>query len=233
MRTRLTLLALLLASPAAAALDLLPTTLQLPADGGHTALWLYNPGPGRWQGQVRILAWEQQADAERLRPSDQIVASPVQLDLPPGARQRIWLLPRLPSPVASERAYRVVLAPSAPGLPRYSLPLFRGHAAPLAQPRLRSEVDPGPSHPTLRLANTGTLHARLHDLAFVADDGQRLVLLPGLAGYVLAGQERHWALPAHARGYAGGHFQARLQDGRVVELSTPDPAIAASAPSGL
>ncbi|KAG1173121.1 hypothetical protein G6F35_016789 [Rhizopus arrhizus] len=50
MRALLTLLALLLA-PSAAALDLLPTTLQLPADGGHTALWLYNPGPGRWQGQ--------------------------------------------------------------------------------------------------------------------------------------------------------------------------------------
>ena len=47
MRTLLALLALLLA-PSAAALDLLPTTLQLPADGGHTALWLYNPGPGRW-----------------------------------------------------------------------------------------------------------------------------------------------------------------------------------------
>ena len=54
-----------------------------------------------------------------------------------------------------------------------------------------------------------------------------------LAGYLLAGRERRWALPAHADGYAGGHFQARLQDGRVVDLAAPDPAIAASAPSGV
>ncbi|MDQ7296212.1 molecular chaperone, partial [Stenotrophomonas sp. Sm0041] len=40
-------------------------------------------------------------------------------------------------------------------------------------------------------------------------------------------------LPAHPDGYAGGHFQALLQDGRVVDLVAPDPAIAASAPSGL
>ncbi|HEL4238828.1 TPA: molecular chaperone [Stenotrophomonas maltophilia] len=232
MRALLTLLAMLLALPAAA-LDLLPTTLQLPAEGGHGELWLYNPGPGHWQGEVRILTWKQQADAETLRPSDQILASPTRLDIPPGIRQRIWLLPRQPAPVATERAYRVVLAPGAPGLARYSLPLFRGNSGPLAQPRLHAGIEPHPSHPSLRLSNTGTLHARLNDLAYITSDGQRTLLLPGLAGYLLAGHERRWALPARADGYAGGHFQARLQDGRVVDLTAPDPAIAASAPSGL
>ncbi|MFV7513686.1 molecular chaperone [Stenotrophomonas geniculata] len=232
MRTLLSLLVLLLALPASA-LDLVPTTLQLPAEGGHSELWLYNPGPGRWQGEVRILAWEQQADAEKLRPSDQILASPARLDLPPGTRQRIWLLPRDRSPIAVEQAYRVLLAPTEPDLPRYSLPLFRGHAVPLAWPELHAGIEPGTSHPFLRLSNAGTVHARLHDLAFVADDGRRTLLLPGLAGYLLAGRERRWALPAHANGYARGHFQARLQDGHVVDLTVPDPAIAASAPSGL
>ncbi|WP_294987749.1 molecular chaperone [uncultured Stenotrophomonas sp.] len=232
MRMLLTLLALLLALPAAA-LDLLPTTLQLPAEGGRSELWLYNPGPGRWQGQVRILAWEQQADAEILRPSDRIVASPTRLDLPPGTRQRVWLLPRQPTAVAGEQAYRIVLAPATPDLPRYSLPLFRGQSAPSAQPRLQAGIERNPSQPYLRLSNTGSLHARLHDLAFIASDGRRTLLLPGLAGYLLAGHERRWALPAQADGYASGHFQARLQDGRVVELASPDPAIAASAASGL
>ncbi|MBA0429528.1 MULTISPECIES: molecular chaperone [Stenotrophomonas] len=232
MRILLSLLALLLALPAAA-LDLVPTTLQLPAEGGHGELWLYNPGPHRWQGQVRILAWEQQTDAEELRASDQVLASPTRLDIPPGTRQRIWLLPRQPTPVAAEQAYRVVLAPSIPGLPRYSLPLFRGKPGPLAQPRLRAWTEFKPSQPSLRLSNTGTLHARLQDLTFVANDGRRTVLLPGLAGYVLAGRERHWALPARADGYIDGHFQARLPDGRMIDLTAPDPAIAASAPSGL
>ncbi len=82
MRLLLPLLGLLLALPAAA-LELMPTTLQLPAEGGHAELWLHNPGPSRWQGQVHILAWEQHPDAEVLRPSDQILASPTQLDLAP------------------------------------------------------------------------------------------------------------------------------------------------------
>ncbi|WP_164136388.1 fimbrial biogenesis chaperone [Stenotrophomonas maltophilia] len=232
MRGLPTLLAMLLAFPAAA-LDLLPTTLQLPAEGGQGELWLYNPGPGRWQGRVQILAWEQLTDAEVLRPTDQVVASPTQLDIPPGIRQRIWLLPRQPAPAVGEQAYRIVLAPTTPGLQRYSLPLFRGHATPMAQPRLQAWIEAGQSHSVLRMNNAGTLHARLNDLAYITSDGRRTLLLPGLAGYLLAGRERRWALPAHAGGYAGGHFQARLQDGRVVDLAASDPAIAASAPSGL
>ncbi len=92
MRALLILLGLLLAQPSAA-LELLPTTLQLPAEGGRAELWLRNPGPGRWQGQVQVLAWEQQLDAERLQPSDRIRVSPARLDLPPGSTQRVWLLP--------------------------------------------------------------------------------------------------------------------------------------------
>ncbi|HGM7319282.1 TPA: molecular chaperone [Stenotrophomonas maltophilia] len=232
MRLLLPLLALLLAWPAVA-LELMPTTLQLPAEAGHAELWLHNPGPDRWQGQVRILAWEQQPDAELLRPSDQILASPTQLDLAPGARQRIWLLPRQPTPVAGEQAYRIVLVPGQPGLPRYSLPLFRGQPAPMAQPRLHARIELDPSQPILRLNNTGTVHARLHDLSFITGDGRRSLLLPGLAGYILPGHERRWALPARTQGYTGGRFLARLQDGREVELAVPDPAIAASASSGL
>ncbi|KRG48898.1 fimbrial biogenesis chaperone [Stenotrophomonas beteli] len=232
MRTALILLASLLAMPAAA-LDLSPTTLQLPVEGGRTELWLYNPGPGHWRGQVRVLAWEQQVDAERLRPTRQILASPVQLDLAAGARQRVWLLPGRPEAASVEQAYRIVLEPSQAGLPRYSLPLFRGQAAPQAQPRVQARIDSGASQPYLRLSNIGPLHARLHDLVFVADDGQRTLLLPGLAGYLLAGHERRWALPARPDGYHGGRFHARLQDGRQVDLTAPDPTIATSAPSGL
>lgn len=232
MRTLLILLALLLAQPATA-LELLPTTLQLPAEGGRAELWLHNPGPGRWQGQVQVLAWDQQLDAERLHPSDQVRVSPARLDLAPGSTQRVWLLPGDPAAVVGEQAYRIVLAPALPGLPRYSLPLFRGPVGPALQARLLGRVETQGSQAILRLSNSGTLHSRLHDLRFITADGQSSLLLGGLAGYVLAGHERRWLLPARADGYAGGHFQARLQDGREVDLAASDPAIAASAPSGL
>jgi len=232
MRALLILLALLLALPAAA-LELLPTTLQLPAQGGSAELWLHNPGPGRWQGQVQVLAWDQQLDAARLHPSDQIRVSPARLDLAPGSTQRVWLLPGDPAAAAAEQAYRVVLAPTLPGLPRYSLPLFRGPAGPALQARRLGRVEAHGSLAVLRLSNAGTLHGRLHDLRFITADGQATLLTAGLAGYILAGHERRWPLPARADGYAGGRFQARLQDGREVDLAASDPAIAADAPSGL
>lgn len=232
MRALLLLLALLLALPAAA-LDLLPTTLQLPAEGGRAELWLHNPGPGRWQGRVQVLAWDQQLDAERLHPSDQIRVSPAQLDLAPGGTQRVWLLPGDPVPATAEQAYRIVLAPALPGVPRYSLPLFRGPATPPRQAVVQGRLEAYASQTTLRLGNSGNLHARLHDLRFVTADGRSSLLLPGLAGYILAGHDRRWPLPARADGYAGGRFQARLQDGRDIDLVTPAPAIAARARDGL
>jgi hypothetical protein len=94
-----------------------------------------------------------------LRPTDQVLASPTLLDILPGVRQRIWLLPGQPASAVGEQAYRVVLAPTTPGLPRYSLPLFRGHATPMAHRRLHAGIEPGQSHTFLRLSNTGTLHA--------------------------------------------------------------------------
>lgn len=232
MRALLILLGLLLAQPSAA-LELLPTTLQLPAEGGRAELWLRNPGPGRWQGQVQVLAWEQQLDAERLQPSDRIRISPARLDLAPGSTQRVWLLPGGPPASVGEQAYRIVLAPALPGLPRYSLPLFRGPAAPALHARLQARVEALGPQAMLRLSNSSTLHGRLHDLRFIAADGQSSLLVAGLAGYILAGHERRWPLPARPDGYVGGHFRARLQDGREVDLAASDPAIAADAPSGL
>lgn len=215
------------------ALDLMPTTLRLPAAQGRSELWLHNPGPGHWRGQVQIWAWDQQPGAEHLQRSAQVLASPTLLDLPAGARQRVWLLPASSMPVAAEQALRIILAPAEPTMPRYSLPLFRGEPADPAPPCLQAEVAANGSQLMLRLLNGGTAHARLSDLAYEAADGHRSLLLPGLAGYVLASRQRQWQLPPRADGYAGGRFRARLQDGAEVVLAASTATIAASQPSGL
>lgn len=215
------------------ALDLMPTTLRLPAAQGRSELWLHNPGPGHWRGQVQIWAWDQQPGAEHLQRSAQVLASPTLLDLPAGARQRVWLLPASSMPVAAEQAFRIILAPAEPTMPRYSLPLFRGEPADPAPPCLQAEVVANGSQLMLRLLNGGSAHARLSDLAYEAADGHRSLLLPGLAGYVLASRQRQWQLPPRADGYAGGRFRARLQDGEEVVLAASTTAIAASQPSGL
>ena len=215
------------------ALDLMPTTLRLPAAQGRSELWLHNPGPGHWRGQVQIWAWDQQPGAEHLQRSAQVLASPTLLDLPAGARQRVWLLPASSMPVAAEQAFRIILAPAEPTMPRYSLPLFRGEPADPAPPCLQAELVANGSQLMLRLLNGGSAHARLSDLAYEAADGHRSLLLPGLAGYVLASRQRQWQLPPRADGYAGGRFRARLQDGAEVVLAASTTAIAASQPSGL
>lgn len=230
------LLALLPAAPALA-LEVLPTTLQLAPGQDRTELWLYNPGPARWQGRLRVLAWDQQLDAEQLRDSDRILASPAQLDLPAGTRQRVWLLPAprplATAPAAGEEAFRVLLEPDSGDLPRYSLPLFSGVPAQASAPQVRAMLDPDSAPPRLRLENTGALHARLSELVFEAADGRRSVLLPGLAGYVLAGRQRRWALPPRPDGYAGGRFLARLQGGAELVLTRPAGQIAPAAAAGL
>jgi len=215
------------------ALDLMPTMLRLPAAQGRSELWLHNPGPGHWRGQVQIWAWDQQPGAEHLQRSAQVLASPTLLDLPAGARQRVWLLPASSMPVAAEQAFRIILAPAEPTMPRYSLPLFRGEPADPAPPCLQAEVVANGSQLMLRLLNSGARHARLSDLSYEPADGQRSLLLPGLAGYVLAARRRQWPLPPRADGYAGGRFRARLQDGTDVILTPSVPAIAASQSSGL
>ncbi|MFE3968706.1 pilus assembly protein [Stenotrophomonas sp. LMG 10879] len=215
------------------ALDLMPTTLRLAAAQGRSELWLHNPGPAHWRGQVQVWAWDQQPGAEQLQRSAQVLASPTLLDLPAGARQRVWLLPASSAPVAVEQAFRIILAPAEPAMPRYSLPLFRGEPVPTAAPALQAEVVVNGSQFMLRLLNSGNGHARLSDLAYEGADGHRSLLLPGLAGYVLAARQRQWQLPPRADGYAGGRFHARLQDGTAVILAAPAPAIAAHQPSGL
>lgn len=232
MRRLLLLLAAVLPT-AAQALELVPTTLNLPGAQGRSELWLHNPGPGHWRGQVQIWAWDQQPGAEHLQRSAQVLASPTLLDLPAGARQRVWLLPASSAPVAAEQAFRIILAPAEPAMPRYSLPLFRSEPVGPTPPCLRAELVVNGSQFMLRLFNGGTGHARMSDLAYEAAGGHRSLLLPGLAGYVLAARQRQWQLPPRADGYAGGRFHARLQDGTEVILAAQTPAIAASQPSGL
>ncbi|WP_329891263.1 fimbrial biogenesis chaperone [Stenotrophomonas sp. SMYL11] len=232
-------LALALAVPAhtLAALEVSSTQLRLPATQADGELWLRNPEAMAWSGEARLYRWEQQGADERLLPADGVALSPGRLQIGAGQRQRLRVVRLRPAPVATQQAYRLVISPTpgpqAASAIRYSLPVFLDPPAPLAaalQVKLQAEAG---QPPRLWLYNAGNGHAQLADLVFIDAGGQRHPVIAGLAGYVLAGRQRLWPLPARAGGYGGGHFQARLQDGRVVDLTAPDPAIAASAPSRL
>lgn len=220
-------------------LELSNTRLLLPADRTDTELWLRNPEADTWQGEARLYRWQQQDDGEQLLPAEDVALSPRRLQIAAGQRQRLRVVRLGPAPAGVQHAYRLVISPASdvptPSPPiRYSLPVFLDPVA-LAAPtllHLQARALPG-QPPQLWLYNEGTRHAHLADLVFVDAKGRRQLLIAGLAGYVLPGRRRHWALPWRADGYAGGRFRARLDHAPEADLDAPPPSFAAGAPGGL
>lgn len=223
----------LLPAPPAHALEISPLRVVLATGQADGEVWLHNDSRQPWHGQARLYRWEQGRDTEQLRPAADLAVSPADLHLAPDARQRVRLVRLGPAP-AAEQGYRLVLQAAAdtPAV-QVSLPVFVAGPHPHPAPALTARVVPGTHPAMLELHNGGHRHARLADLAFVAGNGQRQLLLPGLAGYVLAGHTRRWPLTGPAQAYRGGRFSARLGDQAEDLLALPDPRIAPPADSGL
>lgn len=78
-----------------------------------------------------------------------------------------------------------------------------------AQPALHASLAGHGSQRALRIYNSGPSHARLADLAYIDAGGTRRNIRDDLAGYVLPGQTRQWALPANLP-EGSGRFVARI-----------------------
>lgn len=76
-------------------------------------------------------------------------------------------------------------------------------------PSLRATVSRHGLDRALRVHNAGLRHARLADLAYIDADGARRSIRDSLAGYILPGQTRQWALPANLP-TGGGRVVARI-----------------------
>ncbi|MFI8717941.1 molecular chaperone [Stenotrophomonas sp. NPDC077464] len=227
------LLAALLPAGLAQALEVSPLRVELAPGQTDGELWLYNDSALPWTGQARLFAWAQTVHDERLRPTTALVVSPAELHLPAHARQRLRVVRTSPAP-ATEQGYRLVLRAGADSPPvQLSLPVFVAGADAPRGPALTVQLLEDSDPAVLALHNGGGRHARLADLAFMAANGQSRPLLPDLAGYVLAGQTRHWVLPGPAAAYRDGHFQARIGDQPARRLEPSSPSIATRAPAGL
>ncbi|NIJ68326.1 fimbrial biogenesis chaperone [Xanthomonas sp. 60] len=223
-------LLLLLCAPTSHALELRPTTLELAPGQVQTELWLVNDHHNAWEGRLRVYRWDQDNGVDRLQATDTLIASPTHALLPPGTRQKVRLVMTAPPPAGRpiEQAFRVLIEPAAPGLARYSLPLFVSTAR-SAPGALSARLERTGNASCLALHNAGPRRTRLQDLAYLDCDGNQQVLLPGLAGYVLAGATVCWALPAEVAAQPGVRFLARRDGGSTGTLSP----IAATAAAGL
>lgn len=225
------LLALLPTLSRAEGLTISPITVRVPAGEPQALVRVANHGEQPWPAEARLYRWRQGDDADRLEPADDLALSPAHFDIAPSGEQQLRVVRLAPPPAREERAYRLVIeqrrgdTAGGPALLRYSAPVFvlPDEALP-SRPVLVAEVVADAAGDRLQVRNPGPLHARLADLAFVDAAGRRQALYADLAGYVLPGQARSWALPARPGGYAGGRFLARLNALGEAELAAPAPA---------
>ncbi|WP_372015126.1 fimbrial biogenesis chaperone [Pseudoxanthomonas sp. 10H] len=234
--------ALALAATVAQAADLQvnPIMVEFTAGEQSQAIWLTNTGTQPLKAQVRVSRWTQADGQDQLAPSRDLVASPAILEVAAGEQQLVRLIRPNPAPATAEMAYRLAIdelpadasAPREPGLQfllRYSVPVFvlaEGNQ-PLS-PSRRSATTPGqagvpagvsaslePQGETslLSVANPGGQRIRLSNLAWIDGGGQRTEVVPGLVGYVLAGQRMQWAIPlAPPLRANGGSLKVRFND---------------------
>nr|WP_249027641.1 fimbria/pilus periplasmic chaperone [Xanthomonas cucurbitae] len=210
------LMACLVAAVAATAAEIAiaPTTAYIPADGDQTAVWLYNQATLPWRASARLYRWRQQGERELLEPATNATVSPSEFEIAPQGRQLLRVVRLGPGPAQTEDSYRLVVTQQAGSdetpLLRYSTPVFAlPSEAGDPSPSLRATVSRHGLDRALRVHNAGLRHARLADLAYIDADGARRSIRDSLAGYILPGQTRQWALPANLP-TGGGRVVARI-----------------------
>ncbi|MDL5367331.1 fimbria/pilus periplasmic chaperone [Xanthomonas sp. NCPPB 2654] len=214
------LLALLPSLAAAAGVRISPAIVRV-APGAQTAeIWLNNTQDLPWRAQAQLYRWHQAEGIEQLQPTDDVQLSPHVIDIPAQGRQLLRVVRTGPAATDREIAYRLVLEERAPAdtpsgaeprlLLRYSTPVFLSASGAAPAAALSASLIAGAYGHQLQVRNRGTAHARLSDLSFIGADGSQLTLFQNLAGYVLAGEQKRWPLPAAVGTARGGHFAARL-----------------------
>lgn len=220
-------LALVFASPVTQAhMQVSPTQVFITAEHHSAGLTLRNNGQTTLHAQVRVFEWQQRQGEEQLIPTQYLVASPPMTTLAAGASQLVRIVRQVPAPSQQETSYRLIIdemptpaiktahTPRAGGLQfrlRYSLPVFLSPAASITtQPILHSQLVTHDDQTYLQIDNQGNAHAQILDLTWQKDTQESITIAPGLAGYVLPGQQRRWPLPQHLQYYSDGAFTAKI-----------------------
>ncbi|MEA9556201.1 fimbria/pilus periplasmic chaperone [Xanthomonas nasturtii] len=210
-------------SAVAAEIAIAPTTAHIPADSDQAAVWLYNQAAQPWRADAKLYRWSQDGGREVLEPAVGATVSPSQFEIPAQGRQLLRVIRLGPSPARTEDSYRLVVTQHAVGdeteLLRYSTPVFAMPSEPgELHPQLQATLSGQGSGRSLRIHNAGVHHARLADLAFIDAGGTRHSIGNDLAGYVLPGQTRQWALPATLSADLG-RFVARVNSDTETTLA--------------
>ncbi|MFD0739594.1 molecular chaperone [Lysobacter koreensis] len=171
-------------------------------------LVLGNAGDAEVAAQVRVYAWTQDGDGDRLVPSNDLAVSPPVAKIPAGGEQLVRIVRTSSTAPAREMAYRVVVdeLPGDPGTEvgsavqvrmRYLIPVFVRVADP-APVAVQCRIEQN----QLACANRGGVAAQFGASKLVAADGRTMEITGGLLGYVLAGSARRFELDSKLLGNA-------------------------------
>ena len=209
-----------------ATLQVAPVMLNLTASQRAGALYLTNTGDQAIHAQIRVYDWTQSSGKDVLTLTNEIVSSPAVTSLAPGQRQLVRIVVLNPVAHPQEQSFRLLVdelprdhlnALSQNGvhfLLRYSIPLF---IAPLEPTKVdeTAQLSCQQENQDVWCQNTGNSHIRMSNVQAIADNGQVIDTLSGLAGYVLPGKQ--FALPfkrshrdslSSLRAYLNEHTQA-------------------------
>lgn len=231
----------------ATSLQVAPISVELEHDRNAETLWLSNTGDVPVQAQVRVMKWSQDGGADTLEPSRELLPSPPIVEILPGERQLVRIVRPDASEVAKEQAFRLLVdelpnaeQSSSAGLQfllQYSIPVFvlppgatpqhaPGPRPPTDTSALSARLESGNEGAMLTVVNRGDRRVRLSALASIdGSSSAGTMLVPGLLGYVLAGQRMQWPLGVPAEELRGHSFKVRLNDDQESQLlpftSTP------------
>jgi len=211
---------LLRPSPAAAgSLGINPISLEFGPGRRTATIEVSNRGGAATSVQIRLFAWSQEGDTDRLAPTSDLAVSPPIFDIKADEEQVLRLMLRRPAD-SLERAYRLILdeIPPTGGARqivvalRISMPIMVVGTAP-ARPDLQWQAGRGQDgRIVLTARNAGQRHIRVNLLEAMLAQGRPPLVARSVGGTptVLPGAERHWTLDVAGAAPRGGSLLLRV-----------------------
>lgn len=189
----------------AASLQMYPVTVNFCQGQVARPIYIKNTGSAPIGTQMRLYLWQQKNNNDVLIPTQDIISSPPIAAIPAGKQQLVRLI--IPgNSKGHEQAYRLTVdelpdtksntsTSQVKFLLRYSIPVFLSCPETKTDiSKIRASLDTSGATPRLFIKNTNTQHIKLSNVSLISA-GKKLVINPGLMGYVLPGSEMSWFLP--------------------------------------
>ena len=216
-------------SAQAGSLSVMPVVVALSAHKVREAITVTNQGDERVTTHVDVVSWTQSDGKDVFAPTTDVLLNPGVFTLEPGQAQVLRLGWRGQPPLDTERSYRILLREVPPAAPTQISPgALPSQVRVLLELRIPIYVAPHqvvhrPEWQTRRVdgntlevhfRNQSNVHTVVHGLQLVSGSGAPLGAPLDVHAAVLAGQERHWALPLPKGGAADLTVDVRADHGR-------------------